>query len=264
MRFVINNNISDLEIEIMITKEGLATLVKRRLGFPLIKVELDDMQIFDHIFYARKQYIKWAAGNATQETFMTLALSGNVTMYDLPSRVTEVLGYSVQTMGSINTLFTVENYLYNMGMYDQLLMRGGGDGYTLVSYHIARQFLDTVHRYVVDAYNFKYHKYTNQLEIQPPPPSSGVTTVVSSAGTLMLNTPGYILLRTYQLEGTEEDLYDNVWMLDYVTALCKISLGRIRSKFANYTAVGSNVGLALDGDTLLQEGQAELENLMKD
>lgn len=245
----------------MITKEHLATLVRRRLGEPMVKTEIHDLQIFDNIDYTRKQYIKWAAGSATQEVFMTLALSGGVTMYNLPSNVTEVLGYSVQAMGSINTLFTVENYLYSMGMFDQLLMRGGGDGYTLVSYHIARQFLDTVHRYVVDAYNFHYHKYTNQLEIQPPPPSSGATTVVSSGGTMMLNTPGYILLRTYQLEGDAEDLYDLPWFLDYVTALCKISLGRVRSKFANYTAVGSNVGLALDGDTLLQEGIAEIEKL---
>jgi hypothetical protein len=245
-------------------KEDLVEKIKRRLGHPMIKIELDSTQIFDNIDYTRQKYIKWATGNATQETWMTLLLRGGQTIYDLPSGVTDVLSYNVQTLGSIHTLFTIENYLYQMGMFDQILMRGGGDDYTLVSYHIARGFLDTVRRYVVDSYNFKYHRYTNQLEISPPPPSSAETTVTSagpSGAVYVTNTPGYILLRTYQIEGTAEDMYENSWFLDYATALTKVSLGRVRSKFANFSAVGSNVGLALDGDTLLQEGQADLERL---
>lgn len=241
-------------------KQDLVDKVLRRLGAPMVKVELDTTQIEDNIDYARQYYIKWAVGNATQERYMTLMLSGGQSFYDLPANVVNVIGYEVKSFGSINTLFTVENYMYNMGMYDQILMRGGGDGYTIISYHIARQFLDTIHRYIVDAYNFHYHKYTNQLEIQPTPPSSGTTTVVASGAT-MSNTPGYILLRTYVTEGDEEDLYGNIWILDYVTAMCKVSLGRVRSKFANFSAVGSNVGIAMDGDTLLQEGQAEMEKL---
>ena len=94
----------------------------------------------------------------------------------------------------------------------------------------------------------------------PPPPSSGVTTVLSG-GQYVANTPGYLLLRTYCIEGTNEDLYENIWFIDYVTALTKINLGRVRSKFANYAAVGSNVGLSMDGDTLLQEGISEIEHL---
>lgn len=241
-------------------KEELVEKIKRRLGSPMVKIELDDTQIFDNIDYTRTKYIKWAVGNATQEVYMTLLLRGGQTLYDLPANTTNVLGYTISTMGSIHTLFTIENYLYQMGMFDQVMMRGGGNDYTLISYHIARGFLETIKRYVVDAYNFKYHKYTNQLEISPPPPSSGVTSVLS-AGEYVSNTPGYLLLRTYQIEGTDEDIYENEWILDYATALTKISLGRVRSKFANFTAVGSNVGLSLDGDTLLQEGQAELEHL---
>jgi hypothetical protein len=242
-------------------KEQLVEKIKRRLGAPMVKIELDNTQIFDNIDYTRNTFIKWATDNATQETWMTLMLSGGQTLYDMPANTVSVIGYNMRSTGSIHTLFTVENYMYQTGMYDQILMRGGGDGYSLISYHIAKEFLDTVSRYVVDAYNFKYHPYTNQLEINPPPPSSGMTTVLDNQGNTVSNTPGYLLLRTYQIEGTEEDIYDNVWVLDYATALTKISLGRVRSKFANFSAVGSNVGLSLDGDTLLQEGQNEIEKL---
>lgn len=243
-----------------ITKTELAEKIRRRLGAPLIKVELDETQIYDNIDYTREKYLKWAVGNSTIEKYITLMLVGGQTLYDLPSGTTDVLAYDFRSTGSIHTLFTVENYLYQMGMYDQLLMRGGGDGYSLVSYHIAREFLDTVNRYVVDAYHYTYHRYTNQLEISPPPPSSGQTTV-TSGGEYQSNTPGYVLLRTYCISGDNEDLYSNNWFLDYATAMCKISLGRIRSKFANFSAIGSNVSLAMDGDALLSEGQAEVERL---
>ncbi len=239
-----------------VKKSELIERIKRVLGYPVVKVELDDMQIADHIDYARQKFIKWAIGQGVIERYFTIALSAGVTDYELPGDVTEVLSYDTRTTGSIHTLFTVENYLYNAGMYDMLLMRGGGSGYTLVSYHIARDFLDTIRRYVFDTYNFTYHRYTNILEIQPPPPSGGTIYWQDT----WIDSPGYILVRAYVLEGTEEDLYDNMWIFDYACALSKRTLGRIRSKFANFTAIGQT-GLALDGDTLLSEAQTEIEKL---
>jgi hypothetical protein len=246
---------------IPLKKSDLVEKVKRRLGYPTVKIELEDASIIDHIDYARSIFIKWAVGQAKQEFYFTLMLSAGVTMYDLDivdTGICEVLSYDTRTAGSIHTLFTMENYLYNQGMYDMLLMRGASWGYTLVSYHIARDFIETVKRYIVDAYNFTYHRYTNQLEIQPPPPSGGA---LYDENQVLYDSPGWILVKAYRIEGTDEDIYSNPWMLDYITALSKITLGRIRSKFSNFTAVGSNIGLALDGDALISEGQAELEKL---
>jgi hypothetical protein len=242
-------------------KSDLIEKVKRRLGYPTVKIELEDSVINDHIDYGRAKFQKWAVGQSKQEFYFTVMLSAGVTTYDLDDidpGICEVLGYSTQTAGSIHTLFTMENYLYNQGMYDMLLMRGASWGYTLVSYHIARDFIETVKRYIVDAYNFTYHRYTNQLEIEPPPPSGGE--LITEEGVLY-DSPGWILVRAYRYEGTDEDLYSNPWMLDYVSALCKVTLGRIRLKFANFSAVGSNVGLALDGDSLIAEGKEELTTL---
>ena len=237
-------------------KSDLIEKIKRRFGYPTVKVELEAETISDHIDYARTRYIKWAAGNATQEVFFTLMLSAGQTLYDCPANTVEIVNYETRTAGTIHTLFTMENYLYNAGMYDQILMRGAGYGYTLVSYHIAMDFLDTVKRYVVDAYNYKYHPYTNQIEIQPPPPSGGAL----SLNDVVYDSPGFILVRSYVIEGTDEDIYTEPWVLDYATALCKVTLGRIRSKFSNFTSIG-NTGIALDGDSLLSEGQTEIEKL---
>lgn len=243
-----------------IKKSDLIELVKRRLGAPIVKVELDPQQIIDHIEYTRSKYIKWAVGNVTQEFYFTLMLSGGVTEYDLDivsPGITEVIGYSTNTAGSIHTLFTMENYLYNSGVYDQMLMRSGGDGYSMVSYHIARDFMETVRRYIVDQYTFTYHAYSNKLEIHPTPPTGGSVTVNG----IVYDSPGWVLCRAFKVDAEDGDIYKNDWFIDYLTALCKISLGRIRSKFANFQAVGSNVSLAMDGDSLISEGKEEITNL---
>ena len=118
-----------------ITKQHLAQKIKRRLGHPMIKVELDNAGLNDAIDYARHKFIKWAVGQATQEVFFTLALSAGQTVYDLPVGVTEVVAYddSGSNYGGINTLFTIDNFLFNQGMYQSLFSTAGA-GYTLVSY----------------------------------------------------------------------------------------------------------------------------------
>jgi len=238
----------------MTTKIELANKIKRRLGYPVVKVELDISQIYDSIDYARDKYIKWAVGNATQETYFTLALSAGQQIYDLPVGVVEVISYDDRGISGINSLFTIENFLYNRGFYD-LLLDGSGTGYTLISYHIARDFVETLDKYVVSNYNWKYHKYTNQLEINPAPTTNN----------------SYILLRTFMIEGStvndswsngdsNDFFYSSDWILDYATSMCKVTLGMIRRKFANFNSIG-NTGISLDGDSLVSEGKEEMQQL---
>jgi len=165
------------------TKSDLAEKIKRRLGAPMIKVEIDSSQLFDAIDYARSKFIKWAVGQATQETFITVMLSAGQYVYDLPIGVTEVVSYEDRegTYGDINTLFTIDNFLYNQGAFDMLL-NTTGDNYSMISYHIARDFLETVQRYTPSTYNYKYHRYTNQLEIHPAPPSGSSLSALNTDG----------------------------------------------------------------------------------
>jgi hypothetical protein len=265
----------------MQSKAQLIEQIKRRLGYPMVKIELDYTQFEDAVDYARSKYIKYAVGNATQEVYFTMALSATQYMYDLPTGVTEVLSYETGSSetGGINTLFTVENYMYSRGMLDGLL--NNYQGYSLVSYHIARDFMDTLRRYTPDAYNYKYHKYTNQLEIQPPPASGGTLTYTpkyaSELGVevigdeITINSPGWVLIRCFMIQGSTtspsweindsyEYMYDSTWILDFATAYCKVILGRVLRKFAQFGSLG-NQGISLDGSDLVSEGKEEMAEL---
>lgn len=249
-------------------KNKLKEKIKRSLGYPLVKVELTDEQITDNIYRARNKFIKFAAGHATQEVFFTIPLSSGVTEYDMPTGCVEIISYDIEsTTSGINTLFTIEHYLYETGLFD--LLRVNGYGYNLISYHIALDFLEMLERYTCDAYNFKYHKYQNILEIQPPPTSGSYTTLDN----VVEGALGYILLRGYFIRGStlnnwnnlasdDNDLYDCEWIEEYASALCKITLGMIRRKFGNFSAMG-NQGVSLDGDTLVSEGMEEKRELLE-
>jgi len=260
------------------TKFMIIEKIKRRLGYPMVKVELDTRQIEDAIDEARQKWIKWAAGEATQEVFFTILLSGGQHIYDMPIGVIDVINYSAnEGLGKINTLFTLDNYLYMHGYYDGLFA-STYDGFNMINYHVARDFLETVKRYQVDAYNFKYHKYGNKLEIQPIPECGNVLTIperVDCNGIVYpgvtVDSPGFILIDSFMIAGStlpgydetdnKDDLYVEDWILDYATALSMRTLGFIRRKFENSAGMMGNAGVQLDGSSLVTDANEWLDKL---
>jgi hypothetical protein len=269
-----------MALDIRKSKADLADLIRRRLGEPVVKVELKDQQIYDCIDYAKSKWVKWGVGNSVVETYFTTLLYAGQNFYDLPIGVVDIVEYDDHgSEYGINTLFTLENFLYTRGVLNPLLWTGGY-GYSLVSYHVALDYLKTIDRYTPSIYNYKYHKYTNQLEVHPAPPSGNALDVTDANGvTTTVDSPGFILIRSYMIEGShyggmetdnslstwkrgdsDENFYTSDWLFDYALAECKLILGRIRSKFANFNSIG-NIGIGLDGDTLLAEGAQEKERL---
>jgi len=255
----------------MSAKSDLVEKIKRKFGWPSVRVEVDLLTIHQHIEYARDKFIKYAVGNSTQEVFFTIMLSAGQYLYDMPDACTEVVKYMfVPTeMGGINTLFTIANAMYSAGVFDALTTVSG-EGYSLVSYHIARDFLENLTKYTPDEYNFKYHSYTNQLEIQPPPLSGSSFTY----GDYTYDSPGFVLIHAffkrngtldeYTDEMLNADIYSKVqWVEDYATALTQETLGYVRRKFANFTAMGTQ-GTALDGDNMISEAKERQKELMDD
>ena len=243
----------------MASESQLIEKIKREFGFPYVKVEVDDYSIKQKIDQAIQKYIKHAAGNATQETFFTMPISAGVSRYKLPVGVTEVLTYEDMNKGlgsQINTLFTVDNYLYNQGMYDPILWPGQSNQFSMVSYHIALDFLETMGRYMQSRYSWKYHKHKNELEILPVPTYNDGKTFQ------------YAMLKCMLIEGTELNdteinygyFYDKEWIFNYSVALCKKILGEVRRKFENMTVMG-NTGLSLNGSAMLNEASTEIREL---
>lgn len=238
------------------TKEEFRQYIRRSLGYPMVKVELTQDQIDDSIDYSLEKFKEWATGNANEEQFFTIALSAEQKYYDLPKGVITVVDYNDtggSVSGGVNTLFTVENFLYNFGYYPNLSSSNYGN---LISYHMALDFLSQLERYVVNKYKYKYHKRLNQIELIPTPTN--------------LSSPQYVLIRAYMLRGAlsvgwtedllNQELYTESFVKNYSIALCKEKLGYIRRKFSQFNSIG-NTGIQLDGNDLISEAKEEKERL---
>ena len=240
------------------TKEDLFDWIKRRLGHPMVRVELHESQIEDACNKAKDEFLKWAHGNATEDVSITLELSSGVSDYVLPAGITEIVKIKDFGIGAggINTLFSTENILYNFGVYS--FLDNPITGYSMVDYHLALEFMDLLDRYIPDRFNWRYNKSKNMLKLKPTPIFDP-------------EARQYILLFTYMYTGADEDstelsddvfdaIWNEVWVQDYSLACAKETLGYIRRKFANFSSIG-NTGISLDGDSLISEAQQEKEKL---
>ena len=231
-------------------KSELRERIKRDLGFPIVKIELTDEQIEDSIGDGIIKFKTYASGNATEECFFTVRLSGGCTEYEMPDGIIDVIDYTEATRGKYNQLFTVENQMFN-SMINQNIW---GD-FNLVTYHLALNFIETFNRYTTNKFHYKYIKKLNKLEITPVP---------DKLQFVMVKAISYAnaLAGDWTLEGYLEELYDVDWIRMYALALTKVKLGLVRRKFNSFQSIG-NTGIDLDGDSLISEGNEEREDLLQ-
>lgn len=247
-------------------KEELALKIKRQLGFPYIKIELTNDHLNDAIDEAYEKWVEWTIGNSTSEHYFTIPLSAGQSEYSLPDYVYNIISYKSENnvFGGINTLFTLDNYLYQSGYFNP--SQNAGD---MLSYHAVLDYIEMIDRYTPDKYDYKYYRKHNKLILNPAPELKEVKIINNEEW----NFGGYLLLNAYVYEGGFlsnwnkkefiESIYDESWVLKYATARAKVILGYIRRKFEGFSSIG-NTGISLDGSSLISEGNEEMEKLSEE
>lgn len=144
-------------------------------------------------------------------------------------------------------------------------------GLTLLSYHMALDFIEVIRRYTTSGFQWTFDEYDKILTLNPVPDHENNWRYNPDTGKQeLIDSPGYILLHVKQLIGAGKDNFDpekayfkifnQEWLKWYTLALCKITLGMIRRKFSSFSSIG-NTGIQLDGDSLVSEGKEEKERL---
>jgi len=152
-------------------------------------------------------------------------------------KVIDIFNFEEGSTSGINTLFTIEQTLaqqtymsYSMGNY----------GFDLVSWYIVREWLDTREKMLTQRRSYEFNEHTQYLRFYPEPKSERF----------------YGVLGVY-LEKPIEWLVHEAWIYQYALALTKISVGRVRTKYAGTTLFG---GGSLDTE-ILAEGKEEKKEL---
>jgi hypothetical protein len=218
-------------------REGMKAWIMRRLGAPVVKVELTECHIEDAIDSA----LRWFIAKKGLSKQYVLTVQTGVGIYTLPDFVETVYDVIFPVPGSdLSVVFNPYLLMDEHVPFDIFAASHSGGLYsTLVQ---TQQYIESAKR-ILGAEG-EWRQNGNILQIWPAPVSGGAVVIeykASSVTVEQLNERDYDLLRRYAL------------------AMAKRDLGRIRSKHSEHpTADGS---ISLDGDRLLEEAQAEIEAL---
>ena len=251
------------------TREQLKQYALRTLGKPVIEINVDDDQLEDRIdealqYFAqyhydsiRRTYLKYkltaadktrlAAINPSSETATKNSVS--TTWYEdnnylvVPESVISVINiFPFSDKGNLN-LFDVRYQLRLNDLYDF-------SSTSVINYDIVLRHLDFLDHVLVGEKPIRFNQHDNRLYIDMDWSND-------------LETDEWIVIECYRkLDPTVyTDVFNDIYLKRYVTALFKKQWGANLSKFAGVTMVG---GVTLNGQQIFSEAISDIEKLEKE
>ena len=152
-------------------------------------------------------------------------------------KVIDITNFEEGSTTGINTLFTIEQTLAQQTYFSYAM---GNYGFDLISWYTLKNWLETREKMLATRRSYTFDPRTQILRMYPQPFSRNTSIRF------------YGVLACY-VERPIRDLIKELWVYQYALALCKISVGRVRGKYAGTQLFG---GGTVNAD-LLQEGLTE-------
>jgi len=248
------------------TREQLKQYALRRLGKPVIEIKVDDDQLEDRIDEAvqyfqqyhydgiKRTYLKYkltsadktrlSAINPNTETATKDGVS--TTWYEdnnylvVPETVISVINiFPFSDKGNLN-LFDVRYQLRLNDLYDF-------SSTSVINYDIVLRHLDFLDHVLVGEKPIRFNQHDNRLYIDMDWSND-------------LETDEYIVIECYRKldPATYTDVWNDIYLKRYVTALFKKQWGANLSKFNGVTMIG---GVTLNGQQIYSESLTEIDKL---
>jgi len=221
----------------------------RKLGFPVIDINVDDDQLEDRIDDALQKFRDYHY-DGTEEIY----LAHQVTAGDVSNTYITVADsiVGVSSILPINSGTIASNSSAGFNIFDINYQIRLNDFYNLLSssytyYVIAREHLAMLDMIVTGELPFTYNKKVNQIDIQ-----MDWTGRIAVGDFLVFQATRIVDPTTYS------KVYNDSWLKSYTTALFKMQWGNNLSKYTNYTLPG---GLVVNGEKIYTDAIAEVELL---
>jgi|TARA_R110000851_G_scaffold49490_6_gene119122 hypothetical protein len=217
-------------------------LCLRRLGKPVIEINVDDDQVEDRIDQALAYYQDYHF-DGTEKTFLKHAVTQtdlDNQYIDIPNSVIGIVNiFDIGDATSTNNLFNIRyqialNDLYDLSRYD------------LVPFYMNFMNIRMIEEILVGKQPIRYNRHVNKLHID--------------MDWEKLNVGDFIVAHVYKkLDGdTYSDLWGDRWLAEYTTCLIKYQWGSNLSKFTGMQLPG---GVQFNGADILSQAQMEKDKL---
>lgn len=221
----------------------------RKLGFPVIDINIDDDQIEDRIDDALIKYRDFHY-DGTEEVYLGQQLNAGIianNYIDVADSIVGVTRLLPLTAGSISSTnasgFNIFDINYQIRLNDFYNLLAGSYTY----YYVARQHLEMLSSITTGEIPINYNKKTNRI------------TMLTKLGS-RLTDQDYIVFQAVRVvdPATYTKVFNDSWLKSYAAALIKRQWGSNITKYSNYTLPG---GLVVNGEKIYNDAIAEIETL---
>lgn len=225
------------------TRQQFKEYCLRRLGDPVIDINVDDEQVEDRIDEALKYYQDYHFDGTERVLLKHQVTSsdktnGYITLSDSIIGVNSILdiGQAVQS----SNLFNIRYQIHLNDLFDL-------SASSYVPYVTAMRHVESLEELFVGKKPIRYNRHTNKMNIDMD-------------WTNDVAIGEYIVIDCYQITNpnTYTDVWGDRWLSRYATALIKQQWGSNLSKFEGIQMPG---GVTFNGAKILDDAQAEIAKL---
>ena len=218
------------------SRETFKEFCLRRLGKPVIEINVDDDQVGDAIDTALNYYHDYHF-DGSQRTFLKHQVTADdKTNGYISISNTDTIGiidiFDIGDATSTNNLFNIRyqialNDLYDLSRYD------------LVPFYMNFMNIRFIEEILIGKQPIKFNRHINRLYVDMDWDKT--------------NTGDFLVAEVYNKVDPETytDVYGDRWLAEYATALIQIQWGRNLTKFVGMQLPG---GVQFNGDTILSQG----------
>jgi hypothetical protein len=235
------------------TRQGFKDYCLRRLGFPVIDINVDDDQIEDRIDDALQYWTDYHYDGMQKTYYIHPITSEDIQnrSFDM-SNVRDNANNAVQVVG-VTRIFPISESQATVNMFDlryQLRLNELYDftSASYINYTLTMQHLRSLEIMFTGEVPIRFQRHTNTLFVDWRWDQSAVTT-----GTMVI-----IECYTSINPDVYNDLWNDRWLKEYATALIKRTWGNNLKKFSGMQLPG---GVTLNGNTIYNEAAQEIKAL---
>lgn len=214
----------------------------RRLGKPVIEINVDPDQVDDRLDYSLKYYYDYHFDGSEQVFYKHL-----ITQEDIDNKW---IAIPENIMGVVS-VFDIASSLSAGGFFNIQYQIALNDLYTLTSqsmlpYYMTMQHLNLLREILVGKQPIRYNRHTNRLYID--------------MNWARVKPGMYFVVEAYQVVNPDvyKDVWSDRWLQRYVTAQIKQQWGSNLTKFTGMQLPG---GVQFNGDKILDEATNEIKEL---
>lgn len=219
----------------------------RKLGKPVIEINVDDDQVDDRIDEALKYYWDYHYDGSELTYYKHLVTSNDVTnrYITLPENI--IGAVRIFNIGdpsiSSDDLFNIR---YQIALNDLYTLTS----VSLVPYYMVMEHLALVQQLLVGQKPIRYSRHKDRLH-------------VDTGWGDQIKEGEYILVEAYEVidPDTWTDAWGDRWLANYATALIKKQWGNNLKKFGNMQLPG---GIVMNGQQIFEEADQEIKDLERE